>query len=92
MEVGPVGRFPPRSIRLNGRITSMRLEPEFWDALADVAEREGITGDELVARINRERRPGDSLTPAVRLFLMRYYRELEPKRGRTKGSKPKHSR
>jgi predicted DNA-binding ribbon-helix-helix protein len=35
--------FRPRNLYRNGWKTSVRLEPEFWDALADVARETGLS-------------------------------------------------
>lgn len=53
----------------------MRLEPEMWDCLADVALRERITLNELCSRINAKRHQS-SLTSAIRVFILGYYRQL----------------
>ena len=42
-----------RNIYVNGHRTSIRLEPEFWSAFADIAKRENITIDELCTEIDR---------------------------------------
>lgn len=67
--------WPPRTVRWNGWKTSMRLEPEFWDALVDVADQQGISTGELVWRINAQQ-SDERLTPAIRLFLMEHYRRI----------------
>ncbi len=38
-----VGPLQSRNVVVNSRRTSMRLEPTMWDALEDIAEREGIS-------------------------------------------------
>lgn len=53
----------------------MRLEPEMWECLADVALREHITLNELCSRINAKRHQS-SLTSAIRVFILGYYRQL----------------
>jgi predicted DNA-binding ribbon-helix-helix protein len=62
-------------VQVNGRRTSMRLEPEIWSAIGDIACREGFTRSELLDEIEC-RRPGTPLTSAVRVFVAIYYREL----------------
>jgi predicted DNA-binding ribbon-helix-helix protein len=32
-----------KSVRLSGHATSIRLEAQFWEILAEIAEREGVT-------------------------------------------------
>jgi predicted DNA-binding ribbon-helix-helix protein len=62
-----------RNIKLAGRRTSLRLEPEFWDALDEIVVREGSSLSTLCERI-KGRRGAANLTAAVRLFVLRYYR------------------
>lgn len=59
-------------IALRGR-TSMRLEPELWDALNEVALREGRTLGDIVKRIEQRGHPGGR-TSAVRVFVLDYFR------------------
>lgn len=60
-----------RNINVDGHRTSIRLEPEFWARLADIAEREYLTIDELCTEIDSG--AGDlSRTAAVRVFITSY--------------------
>ena len=61
------------NIVVNGHRTSIRLEPEMWSALAEIAATEGLRVNELVSKIANRARIG-SLTSAVRVFIMAYYR------------------
>jgi predicted DNA-binding ribbon-helix-helix protein len=65
----------PRSVRIGGRRTSMRLETQFWDALRDVAEREHADVGEICTRIAKRSRNAN-LSSAVRVAMVDYYREL----------------
>lgn len=51
----------------------MRLEPEMWDALDDIAARERATVNGLATAVDL-RRGDTALTSAVRLFALSYYR------------------
>lgn len=59
-------------IALNGR-TSMRLEPEIWDALRDICLREQVSLGALIQRIEQSHLPG-ARTSAVRVHVLRYFR------------------
>ena len=59
-------------IAARGR-TSMRLEPELWDALAEICRREGMRMGELVRRVEARGHAGGR-TSAVRVFILEYYR------------------
>jgi len=61
------------NIVVNGHRTSIRLEPEMWSALTEIAAAEGLRINEMVSRIANRARTG-SLTSAVRVFIMAYYR------------------
>ena len=61
------------NIVVNGHRTSIRLEPEMWNALTEIAAAEGLRINEMVSRIANRSRIG-SLTSAVRVFIMAYYR------------------
>jgi len=37
------GRLVTRNVMINGRRTSVRLEPAMWEALGDIARREAVT-------------------------------------------------
>ena len=54
--------------------TSMRLEPELWDALRDICVRENITLSDLVQRIELEGHPGGR-TSAIRVHVVTYFRQ-----------------
>ena len=70
-----------RNIRVNGRRTSARLEPSMWTAFYDIARREGRTVDDIATEIARLKGPKTSLTAALRVFVMAYYREAATEEG-----------
>ena len=52
--------------------TSMRLEPELWDALREICAREGRDMSPLVRQAEAVR--GGGRTSAVRVFVVQYFR------------------
>jgi predicted DNA-binding ribbon-helix-helix protein len=62
------------SVKVAGRWTSVKLEPELMDALEEVARAEGRTVDETCDCVAAARRKG-SLTSALRLHVMQHYRQ-----------------
>jgi predicted DNA-binding ribbon-helix-helix protein len=62
------------NIVVNGHRTSMRLEPEMWSALSEIARAEGMGMNELVSTIATSGGRNGSLTSAVRVFIMGYFR------------------
>ena len=64
-----------RNITVDGHRTSIRLEPEFWAGLADIAQRERLTIDELCTEVDRG--AGKlSRTAAIRVFITSYMVQL----------------
>ena len=66
--------FLCKNVTVNGRRTSMRLEKETWESLADICLREKMTIHKLCSEIDL-RRGRYGLSSAVRLFILRYYRK-----------------
>lgn len=63
------GRLHKRSMRLNGHRTSIALEPEFWEALEQLAADEGCALAVLLARVDAGR--GQSaLASALRVHVL----------------------
>ncbi len=60
--------------------TSMRLEPELWEALAEICCREDRDIGELIRQIEQQT-PTGSRTSAVRVFIVRYFREAGTETG-----------
>ncbi|MDA8230290.1 MAG: ribbon-helix-helix domain-containing protein [Magnetospirillum sp.] len=58
-----------RNVRLNDRRTSVKLEPDYWDALERLAERLGTTVDTLCSRV-ADMYDGGNFTSALRLFIL----------------------
>ena len=52
--------------------TSMRLEPELWDKLTEICEREAQDISTLVRRIEATGHAGGR-TSAVRVFILEYF-------------------
>lgn len=74
---------------LRGR-TSMRLEPELWDALEEICTREALSLTEVVKQIERVGHPGGR-TSAVRVHVLAYFRRAATDAGhRIAGHGPHH--
>jgi predicted DNA-binding ribbon-helix-helix protein len=63
-----------RNVTIRGHRTSIRLEPEMWDALRDISQREGTTIHNICSLISLRKVDESSLTASIRVFLMLYYR------------------
>ena len=77
-----------RNVTVGGRRTSMRLEPQMWDALESIARREGMTLNNLCTQVDQRRREIGP-TSATRVFIVSYYRQLVRRHeGEAPGSGP----
>ena len=68
------------NVTVAGRRTSIRLEPAMWQALREISAREGKTMHALVTEIERSRAQS-SLTAAIRVFLLDYFRAAATEEG-----------
>lgn len=68
-----------RNVRVGPRRTSLRLEIAVWDALGDIAQREGMPLNRLLTRIAGAQSES-SFTASVRVYALGYYRGLAERR------------
>lgn len=88
-----VGPLRSQNVVVDGRRTSMRLEPTMWEAFEEIAARERMSINDICGEINRrlgvrERLAGGipddgdvTLTSAVRTFLVSYFRRAGTEQG-----------
>ena len=69
------GRPVKRSLTLRGHRTSVSLEDEFWTAFREIAKEKGRAINDLAAEIDAGRHPETGLASAIRVFVLRRYRE-----------------
>jgi predicted DNA-binding ribbon-helix-helix protein len=85
---GWTGRRPStlvsRNVTVDGHRTSVRLERAMWDALNYVCHSEGKSLHAVVSEIAR-RQMESSLTAAIRVYLMMYFRAAAMSQGRRAG-------
>ena len=67
-----------RSVTIAGHSTSVSLEAAFWDGLKEIATARGLSVNGLIEQID-DGRTGN-LSSAIRVFVLRHYRE--PAHGR----------
>lgn len=77
---GDVTMLLNRNIYLNGQRTSLRLEPAMWEALEEICRREGQSISGICAFIESQR-GNSSRTAAVRVFILRYFRDAATESG-----------
>jgi len=73
-----------RNITVLGKRTSVRLEPEMWNSLQEIAKREDCKIHDICSLIQLRKNPNTSLTAAIRVFLMLYYRAAATSEGHRK--------
>jgi predicted DNA-binding ribbon-helix-helix protein len=66
-------------VAASGR-SSMRLEPEIWDALFEICRRENIAMAELVRKVDGGREIGGR-TSAIRVYAFNYFRQAATEDG-----------
>lgn len=62
------GEIRKRSVLIAGHRTSVSVENAFWNALLAIAESRGVSANQLITGIDRER--GGNLSSAIRLFVL----------------------
>ena len=65
-----------RSIRIDGMVTSIRLENIFWFTLEEIAQRDQLSVTQLIVKLNHEAIDAghdlDNFTSFLRVCAMRY--------------------
>lgn len=75
-----------RNITVMGRRTSVRLEPEMWMALREISKREQCSIHDICTLIGVRKNENTSLTAAIRVFLMLYFRAATTEEGHRKAA------
>jgi predicted DNA-binding ribbon-helix-helix protein len=74
-----------RNVVVGAKRTSLRLEPAMWKSLEEIARREAVSLHRLCTEIDARRRES-SLTAAIRVFILSYFRAAATEQGhRTAG-------
>ena len=77
-------RLDSHNIHIGRRRISIRLDQPTWQALQEIAARECVTVHELCTAINAEKPRGLNLTTAIRIAVLRYYRDAATESGHAK--------
>jgi predicted DNA-binding ribbon-helix-helix protein len=62
-----------RNVSVRGHRTSIRLEPQIWDTLAEICRREFCTAHDVCSHVAGRRPPNSSLASSLRVFILRYF-------------------
>lgn len=68
-----------RSVKIDGRSTSISLENAFWEEFKKIAAEQGFTAYQLVTNINAEF-PHYNLSSAIRLYVLEQVRGRQAER------------
>jgi len=63
-----------RNVSVRGRRTSIRLEPQIWDTLAEICRREFCTPHDVCSHVAASKLPQGSLASSLRVFILDYFR------------------
>lgn len=74
-------RLVNKSVTVDAGRTSMRLEPDVWEALNEICDRERIGMALLVQRAEQAAASSGGRTSAVRSFALRYFRAASTEEG-----------
>ena|ERR1700689_5489335 len=69
------------NIQIGARRTSVRIDRLTWRSLHEIAQLEGVTVHELCMTLNAAKPPSLSLTVAIRVGILQYYRDAATERG-----------
>ena len=69
-----------RSIMVKKRKTSITLEDDFWQALREIARLRRISLSRLISSIDADREFAANLSSAIRLFVLRFFKEEQGRR------------
>lgn len=77
----PESTLVSRNVTIAGHRTSVRLEPQMWQALSDICRRECRSVHDICTLIAGRKHPRTSLTAAIRVFIMAYFRHAATEEG-----------
>ena len=70
----PSTRVAPRTIIVHGRVTSIRLEDDFWRWIREIAYEQKLTIRALIENVIASKPATWPLTSALRIAIARYWR------------------
>ncbi len=70
-----------RNVKVHGRRTSVRLEPQMWDSMIEICRREFCTPHDVSSYVAERKPPHDSLSSSLRAFILEYFRKSSTEDG-----------
>lgn len=73
-----------RNVTIAGHRTSVRLEPDMWSGLMEACRRERTNLHNMCTKVAHGKNADTSLTAAIRVHVMNYYRQAATEEGHFK--------
>ena len=60
-----------RTVKIDGHITSVFLETEFWEEILKLSKKENTTPDKIILKIDKTKNTSN-LSSAIRLYVLNH--------------------
>lgn len=78
------GTLVSKNVTVGKKRTSIRLEPQMWDAVCEIAQRENCSVHDICSMVDLRKQQGTSLTAGIRVFIMLYFKAAATEEGHRK--------
>lgn len=83
-KTAPRSTLVSKNITIDGHRTSVRLEPAMWNSLSEICRRERTSVHVICSAVSQHKPDDTSLTAAIRVFIMSYFRAAATEEGHAK--------
>ena len=63
-----------RTVKIDGHITSVFLETEFWEEILKLSKKENTTPDKIISKIDKAKNTSN-LSSAIRLYVLNHLKD-----------------
>ena len=63
-----------RTVNIDGNITSVFLENEFWEEIIKLSKKENTTPDRIISKIDKNKTTSN-LSSAIRLYVLNHIKD-----------------
>ena len=63
-----------RTVKIDGHITSVFLETEFWEEILKLSKKENSTPDKIISKIDKNKNTSN-LSSAIRLYVLNHLKD-----------------
>ena len=63
-----------RTVKIDGHITSVFLETEFWEEILKLSKKENTTPDRIISKIDKNKNTSN-LSSAIRLYVLNHLKD-----------------